>query len=81
MGLQEELAEREQILRREEVDGHCDLRPARREMVEVLKGDGADVGGGLFEGRPEVMIDIEESTQALLEQDNEIVLDYEDIGK
>jgi multimeric flavodoxin WrbA len=50
-------------------------------LYSIIKGDGADVGGGLFEGRPEVMIDIEESTQALLEQDNEIVLDYEDIGK
>jgi multimeric flavodoxin WrbA len=50
-------------------------------LFSIMKGDGADVGGGLFEGRPEVMIDIEEATRALLDSDNEIVLDYEDIGE
>jgi multimeric flavodoxin WrbA len=50
-------------------------------LYSIIKGDGADVGGGLFEGRPEMMIDIEEATRALLEEDSEIVLDYDDIGK
>jgi multimeric flavodoxin WrbA len=49
-------------------------------LYSIMKGDGADVGGGLFEGRPEVMMDVEEVTRAFLEQEQEIVLDYEEIG-
>lgn len=47
-------------------------------LYSIIKGDGADVGGGLFEGRPDMMIDIEEAARAFLEQDQEIVLDYKD---
>jgi multimeric flavodoxin WrbA len=49
-------------------------------LYSIIRGDGADVGGGLFEGRPEMMIDIEEATKAFLEQKQEIILDYKEIG-
>ncbi|MEE9116722.1 MAG: flavodoxin family protein [Thermoplasmata archaeon] len=49
-------------------------------LYSIIKGDGADVGGGLFEGRPEMMIDIDEATEAFIEGDEEITLSYKEIG-
>ena len=43
-----------------------------------VEGDGADVGGGLFEGRPEMMLDIEEATVSLVESEEEISLSYKE---
>jgi multimeric flavodoxin WrbA len=50
-------------------------------LYSVIKGDGADVGGGLFEGRPEVMIDIEEAAQAFVSGEREMILDFKEIGR
>lgn len=49
-------------------------------LYSIIKGDGADVGGGLFEGRPDVMIAIEEATQAFVLGDREIDFDFKEIG-
>ena len=49
-------------------------------LYSLIEGDGADVGGGLFQGRPEVVIEIEEATQAFIEQEQAIVLDCKEIG-
>ena len=49
-------------------------------LYSIIKGDGADVGGGLFEGRPEMMIDIDEATEAFTEGDEDIPLSYKEIG-
>lgn len=49
-------------------------------LYSIIKGDGADVGGGLFEGRPEMMIDIDEATEAFTESEEEIPLSYKEIG-
>lgn len=49
-------------------------------LYSIVKGDGADFGGGLFEGRPEVMMDIEEATLAFVNREQEIVFDYSEIG-
>ncbi|MCK5290761.1 MAG: flavodoxin family protein [Thermoplasmata archaeon] len=47
-------------------------------LYSIIKGDGADVGGGLFKGRPEVMIDIDEATEGFVEGDEEITLSYKE---
>ena len=47
-------------------------------LYSIIKGDGADVGGGVFEGRPEMMLDIEEATVSLVESEEEISLSYKE---
>ncbi len=49
-------------------------------LYSLIEGDGADVGGGLLEGRPEVMIETEEATQAFIEQEQGINFNYKEIG-
>ncbi len=49
-------------------------------LYSIIKGDGADVGGGLFEGRPEMMVDIEEAAQAFMNRRKEVAFDYKEIG-
>lgn len=56
------------------------LSDLRIPLYSIIKGDGADVGGGLFEGRPDVMMDVEEATQAFVLGEQEIDFDFKEIG-